>query len=276
MKIARLHSGVTLSMVALMAFGGHLARADDRATTSRTGSAPSIAIPPDHSLDVAAYTSRGMPPATRIWQAADLTAAAQILTAISNQDVTQLPRYQSTRSGALFARISGRDNVDAVRSLAPGQQLGALSALSGAFVQVLQVYLQASQHGAAFDEELASLLGTVSHATASTLHVAGEVLQSGLTNRSGPTADREGVSPSGRRCRRRARRRDFDVHRAGNLPAPGTHAAGAVGGRKTFPPLRRIYRATSDAMRTRDSPKSLRKRRTHSSPVFLRALAGQL
>jgi hypothetical protein len=126
-----------------------------------------------------------MPPVTRAWQAADFTRAAQILTIIASEDASRLPRYQSPRSGALFARLSARENVDAIHSLTAFEQLRPLGELASGLNAVLLIYIQAARRGQVFDEELAGLTAAVCHETAMMLQVAGEVLQSGLANEAG-------------------------------------------------------------------------------------------
>jgi hypothetical protein len=61
--------------------------------------------PPDRSLTSDEYIRLGMPAHDRPWSGADMTAAAKVLTTLAEKDPGLLPRYQSERSGEVFARL---------------------------------------------------------------------------------------------------------------------------------------------------------------------------
>ena len=75
---------------------------------SASGQSPQIA--PDHSLAPPIYIQKGLPANDRNWDAQDYLQAAQVLQALAGVDTTQLPRYGSPISGAVFARIVSHDN----------------------------------------------------------------------------------------------------------------------------------------------------------------------
>ena len=67
--------------------------------------------PKDESLSSLEYVRRGMPDNERLWTGQDMTRAFEILSTIAQQGPQQLPRYQSKRSGATFARFTSVENL---------------------------------------------------------------------------------------------------------------------------------------------------------------------
>lgn len=63
-------------------------------------------VPPDHSLTLDQYIALGMPKPEADWNADERSAARSILRKLAEQDPTQLPRFRSERSGALFEKLT--------------------------------------------------------------------------------------------------------------------------------------------------------------------------
>ena len=59
----------------------------------------------DCSQSVAYYTARGLPDLDRLWSEQDWKTVVRALTKIAREDPAALPRWQSPRSGVLFARL---------------------------------------------------------------------------------------------------------------------------------------------------------------------------
>jgi hypothetical protein len=127
--------------------------------------------PEDHSMAPGVYHSLGVPSTERAWNAEEYDAAIAVLDSIARVDPSQLPRFHSATSGALFAHltsmasisggIAGEGDEDATRldSLVPvTEKLGAM----------LNVYANPATKGVILDDELAELFGFVLY-TADTL-----------------------------------------------------------------------------------------------------------
>ena len=82
------------------------------------------------------------------------------LQSIANSDKTKLPRIHGKASAPVFARLIATENLDVARQFGdrPSQRLPYLAQLYPALAEPLKVYLQASNTGVAFDEELVELM----------------------------------------------------------------------------------------------------------------------
>lgn len=118
---------------------------------------PSVA--PNHSLPSRAYIERGLPAADRDWTGEDYAQAATVLKSLATNDATQLPRYASPTSGAVFARIVSLDNLKLYRSktLADPQRVTTAGTLLQNFSQMMVIYGSVSNPKHAFDSELVEL-----------------------------------------------------------------------------------------------------------------------
>lgn len=125
---------------------------------SALGQKPKIA--PDHSLTAAAYIQKGLPANDRRWAADDYVQAAKVLKAIAGVDATQLPRYSSPTSSAVFGRIVSHENFKVFGSeeLNLQQRFVATSGLLQGLGQILVVYGTASDREGLFDSELIELM----------------------------------------------------------------------------------------------------------------------
>lgn len=114
--------------------------------------AQTIPIAPDHSLSATTYFQKGLPAIDRIWTGDDYLQAGVVLRTIAAADVTQLPRYGSPSSGAVFARIVSTDNFR--KSPDPLQATAEILQKLG---QVAFVYLSAITPKRVFDSEVVEL-----------------------------------------------------------------------------------------------------------------------
>src|SRR4051812_40964048 len=83
--------------------------ATERPQATAPDQAPSA--PPDRSLTRDEYMKAGAPAPDKPWSAAEMAAAAKALSAILEKNPDGLPRYQSERSGDLFARVISDENL---------------------------------------------------------------------------------------------------------------------------------------------------------------------
>jgi len=73
--------------------------------------APSLAcasgelLPPDNSMPYHVYEELGVPSVESQWNSTQYETALGVLELIAEKDVTQLPRYNSKKSGALFHKL---------------------------------------------------------------------------------------------------------------------------------------------------------------------------
>lgn len=72
--------------------------------------------PEDLSLSVDEYQKLGIPSIRRPWNSLDMTKAAKVLAEIAVDDPARLPRYNSPKSGKVFARMTSDDNLEQLRT----------------------------------------------------------------------------------------------------------------------------------------------------------------
>ena len=70
-----------------------------------------LAVPADGSLTLAEYAGLGAPPPDGEWTSADMAAMQAVLATVTRKGPGRLPRFQSQRSGALFARMTSAGNL---------------------------------------------------------------------------------------------------------------------------------------------------------------------
>lgn len=114
--------------------------------------AQTFPIAPDHSLSAPTYIQKGLPAIDHIWTGDDYLQAGVVLRTIAAADVTQLPRYGSPSSGAVFARIVSTDNFRQAR-----YPLQATAEILQKLSQVGFVYTSAMTPAGVFDSELVEL-----------------------------------------------------------------------------------------------------------------------
>ena len=133
---------------------------------SPSGAAPaaepaSLPIAEDHSLTGEQYVGLGVPASDRLWSADDYQQATKVLQKLLNEDPTKLPRLSSPRSGRLFSRLVSPENLTLAESMGsgPGPRLQYLAAeLNPGVIEILKIYMTATNQGTSFDAELAEVL----------------------------------------------------------------------------------------------------------------------
>lgn len=165
------------------------------ATPSATSGGPAPAAAPvsqpappaeqDRSLGLEQYVELGVPSPERTWSAQDYALAMKALSEIAQKDPAQLPRYQSERSGPLFARLTAYDNMDSLESLqlAPLAQVQTAGAMLGPASQILMLYLQAHSTSNSFATEMIELQAFTLHAAVAVLEAMDSVPRSEVRNR---------------------------------------------------------------------------------------------
>lgn len=95
-------------------------RASSTAAPAATSYSPTptttLASVGDQSLIADQYITLGMPSYDRTWVGQDMATVASKLQVLARTAPEQLPRFNSSRSGPMFARIVARDNLDFFRA----------------------------------------------------------------------------------------------------------------------------------------------------------------
>ena len=123
--------------------------------------APPPAVPNDKSLTTAEYVQLGMPTPDRVWTGRDMDQARKVVSKLAGEDASKLPRYESPRSGKVFARIT---NPDALASfnrpeLTVEERLRAVTEYANPLTGVLMVYMLADPGGQTLASEHVELFG---------------------------------------------------------------------------------------------------------------------
>jgi hypothetical protein len=85
-----------------------------QSTGSKSNAEPGE-VPADESLNADEYVRLGLPAYDRRWSAGDMAKAEKVLASLAQAACQHLPRYQSKRSGAVFARITSAKNLERFR-----------------------------------------------------------------------------------------------------------------------------------------------------------------
>jgi hypothetical protein len=135
--------------------------------------------PPDRSLSSLEYVELGLPSKDRVWDGDDLVAAAEALKKLAERDPSQLPRVDSPRSGAVFARLTAAANLEvfADPALPLDQRVHTSLANLKGTGELLKVYLGTFLKQATGAEELAELVGAQLRSTRALLGLVPELLQ---------------------------------------------------------------------------------------------------
>jgi hypothetical protein len=138
----------------------------------------------DRSLGLEQYVELGVPSAEGSWDGEDYVLAAQALAAIAQKNPAELPRYRSTRSGPLFARLTAFENVDAIEKLevAPLARVQLAGSVMEPVSQILMLYIGANESGS-FATEMIELQSFITHAAAEMMEAIDRVPVSGIRNR---------------------------------------------------------------------------------------------
>ena len=117
--------------------------------------------PQDKSLSSAEYVELGIPSAKRVWTGPDMVRAVEALTDLAKEHPEQLPRYQSKRSGELFARLTAIKNMDLylLKATPLDQRFLPANEYFKETNNLMLLYLNAyAQHGAVADADLSEML----------------------------------------------------------------------------------------------------------------------
>jgi len=130
---------------------------------SQGGQAQTPPVAADHSLSPQAYVQKGMPASDRSWFTKEYGQAVSVLKSLSAGDATQLPRYGSPVSGAVFARIVSRDSLKLAESeLVPVEsRLLATAEIFWRLNQIAVVYASATTTSQVFDSEVVELFSYI-------------------------------------------------------------------------------------------------------------------
>lgn len=125
-------------------------------------SAP-LAPPRDTSLNEPEYLAKGLPAIDRAWGAVEYGRAAQVLGAIAAESPSQLPRYESERSGAVFSRITTMQNMTVIadQSLLLETRLAEAVAQLKSLGEIMRIYVSAHQTGVTDYAEPFEIMGAL-------------------------------------------------------------------------------------------------------------------
>jgi hypothetical protein len=131
---------------------------------SQGGPAQAPPVAPDRSLSPQAYVQKGMPASDREWFTKEYGQAASVLKSLAASDATQLPRYGSPVSGAVFARIVSRDSLKLAAEtelVSVESRLLATAEIFWRLNQIVVVYAKATTTSQVFDSEVVELLSYI-------------------------------------------------------------------------------------------------------------------
>jgi hypothetical protein len=126
---------------------------------SQGGPAKAPPVAPDRSLSPQAYVQKGMPASDRPWFTKEYDQAVSVLKSLATSDATQLPRYGSIVSGAVFARMVSRDSLKLAESelVSVESRLLATAEIFWRLKQIIVVYASATTPSQVFDAEVVEL-----------------------------------------------------------------------------------------------------------------------
>lgn len=145
--------------------------------------AASVEVAPDESFPSDEYMRLGMPAADREWSSKDMVQANEVLAKLP-MDQANLPRYESERSGTVFARITSPQNLELFqnRSLPLEGRMPMALAYGDASNQILKLYLAAFIRHRVTDSEMVELLGSQLRMSVVNVDLANELFPTLDTN----------------------------------------------------------------------------------------------
>jgi hypothetical protein len=98
----------------------------------------------------------GMPAPDRVWSPDDMGNAIEVCRKLLAEDIEKLPRYEGKTSGAMFSRMTSKENLGvALSEKLPQSARGpVLMAWIGHIGNLIKVYAEAMTKGKAFDAEV--------------------------------------------------------------------------------------------------------------------------
>lgn len=135
-------------------------------------------VPADNSLPLKDYLDAGVPAHDRNWTGSDMQQAAEALGKLTKEDATLLPRYQSPRSGKLFARITAADNLELYENQISPIEVRVHDAiiLMQSSNQILVLYATAFADQKVADSEMIEMIGTTLRLSATIVQLIDEFL----------------------------------------------------------------------------------------------------
>jgi hypothetical protein len=132
----------------------------------------------DLSLPSDRYVKLGLPSYGRVWNSQDMAAAAARLDKLFDEHPEQLPRFQSAKSGAMFARIVDPENLKPFRSesLPPAVRFGVLFKYGNELRAIARIYLSARMTRSVGEDDLTEMCGAILELNVVTLDVLDEML----------------------------------------------------------------------------------------------------
>lgn len=117
----------------------------------------------DQSLPTSDFVRLWLPPPNRVWNGDDYVAAREALEKIYREEgQRRLPRYQSERSGEVFARITSPQNLEMI--VDPGYSFGTRARHAALIFEshagILRLYTDGFPQNQVRDSELVELFGS--------------------------------------------------------------------------------------------------------------------
>ena len=109
---------------------------------ARTRFEPTVPRPSDESWPAADYMRIGMPDPGRLWKAADYADCRDILYGLDRTNRAALPRMESLKSGAVFARLNNPTNTLLLKEpfLPSGDRIGTFMTIINRFPSFHDIY----------------------------------------------------------------------------------------------------------------------------------------
>lgn len=139
---------------------------------------PPVAPTDDKSLTPAAYIELGLPADDREWAGPDMEKANAVLSELVKEDPAKLPRFNSPRSGKVFARLTNPANLSIAnnRSLPMDWRMSHMLSYFTAATAVAKMYLAADPRALTLGAEQLELLGSTLHAAVALAALAAELV----------------------------------------------------------------------------------------------------
>ncbi len=134
----------------------------DHTATGANSYVETVVPAEDQSLTGEEYSRRGLPAWDRAWSGEDMQRAWRVLKQIADENPLRLPRFQSPKSGEIFARMIAAENSNPLKdpSLSVQKKMEIVVPLLTANAEILKLYGLAQARGITFDSEFVELIGT--------------------------------------------------------------------------------------------------------------------
>ena len=133
---------------------------------------------PDNSLTTTHYIQLGLTAPDRPWMGGEFADIAMIIGKLAEHDATQLPRFQSSTSGQIFARLVSKQNLDFYRnaSMPLQQRIQDIIAHTQGLNTVLWRYVTISTQRSGLEGEIVELAGAMMHVSVIMQELTDELL----------------------------------------------------------------------------------------------------